>query len=113
MKFPSLLLALAMLTISTAAVSAQPLPEAIPETVALAEGYAAAFPQLYQANRLTIVLRRDGHTIVLKDVRKLEAVGGVLLVLVGNPADKFIVNPRDIVFVTDATKVPPLDEPRG
>lgn len=93
-----------MLAISTVALSAPPPSELAAETQALAEGYAAAFPQLYQASRLTIVL---------KDVRKLEACGGVLIVQVGNPADKFIINPRDIVFVTDATKYPALDEPRA
>ncbi len=102
-----------MLAISTVALSAPPPSELAAETQALAEGYAAAFPQLYQASRLTIVLKREGHTIVLKDVRKLEACGGVLIVQVGNPADKFIINPRDIVFVTDATKYPALDEPRA
>jgi hypothetical protein len=113
MKLPSSILVLALLAINTAALSAPPPSEPAAETQALAEGYAAAFPQLYQANRLTLVLKRDGHTIVLKDVRKLEAFGGVLLVFVGSPADRFIINPRDIVFVTDAAKYPTLDEPRG
>jgi hypothetical protein len=113
MKLPSLRLVLALFAINTAALSAPPLSEPVAETQALAEGYAAAFPQLYQANRLTLVLKRDGHTVVLKDVRKLEAFGGVLLVSVGSPADRFIINPRDIVFVTDAAKYPPLEEPRG
>lgn len=98
----------AMLTISPVAAPAQPSESAV-ELQALAEGYAAAFPRLYQANTLTLVMKRDGRTIVLKDVRKLEAVSGVLIVSVGSTNDKFVINPRDIVFLTDATRHPALD----
>lgn len=108
MKLLPPLLVAAVLTVSPVAAPAQSSESAV-ELQALAEGYAAAFPRLYQTNTLTLVMKRDGRTIVLKDVRKLEAVAGVLVVSVGSSNDKFIINPRDIVFVTDATRYPTLD----
>lgn len=108
MKFLPPLLVSAALAFSPAAAPAQSSESAV-ELQALAEGYATAFPRLYQTNTLTLVMKRDGRTIVLKDVRKLEAVGGVLVVSVGSTNDKFIINPRDIVFLTDAARHPALD----
>lgn len=112
MKTLSPILVAAVLAFGAAPVSAQQTDSAF-ELEALASGYAAAFQRLYQSHTLTVVMKRDGRTIVLKDVRKLEAVAGVLVVSVGSSGDKFIVNPRDIVFVTDAARYPSLDEPRG
>ena len=84
-----------------------PAPEAPTEAKALAAGYALAFQKLYQARTITLVVRRDGKSLTLKDVRKVEACEGVLLVSLGGMGENFSLNPRDVLFLTDSPRQPP------
>jgi hypothetical protein len=114
MKFVSCAIVATLLALSCPLASAQSNPsESAAELQALADGYAAAFQKLYQSHTLTLVLKRDGRTVVFKDVRRVEVVGCVLVVTVSSSGDKFILNPRDVVFLTDAERYPSVDEPRG
>jgi hypothetical protein len=68
------------------------------ESVELASGYAAAFAQL--SNNITLVVMREGQRETLPPVRSMKAVGAVLVVEVGRGA-RYVVNPKDIVVLTD------------
>lgn len=111
MKNPRLilLLSLALLIPSSRALAEAPLIDAQPEVKALAQGYALAFQKLYQSNTINLVVRREGKAFILKDVRKVEAAEGVLIVSLGALNDKFVINPRDVLYLTDSARLPPTE----
>lgn len=109
MKSISLILCLALAIALPSSRAAEPAStfDTFVEVKALAEGYALAFQKLYQSNTITLVLKRDGKTLTLKDVRKVEAAEGVLIVSIGSLNDKYVFNPRDVLYLTDSSRVPP------
>jgi len=103
----TLLLTFAVVLPASRAASQDPTLDTLVEVKALAEGYALAFQKLYQSNTITLVVRRDGKTFTLRDVRKVEAAEGVLIVSIGSLNDKYVFNPRDVLYLTDSSRVPP------
>jgi hypothetical protein len=76
------------------------------EVEQLARGYAAAFTGITHTP-IYLNLRREGATVTLVSIRSMKAVAGVLVV----ETDKgltYVLNPKDIVSLTDA---PPKKEP--
>ncbi len=71
------------------------------EATVLAKGYVRAFPELRRGKGTNIVLRRDGRIFTIVDVRELKAVEGVLVATAGAAGDRYLINPKDVVFITD------------
>lgn len=104
------LIALVLATAAPVARSAQPPPpDSATELVALAQGYVQAFERLYQSRTISLSYERNGRTYTLRDVRKIEALGGVLVVTTGSGSEKYLLNPRDVVVVTDSARLPPAE----
>jgi hypothetical protein len=101
------LLALSPL-VAFAADSAAPAPSVdvtvTSESKELAQGYAAAFSRLRRVP-FHVQLDRDGRTTILSDIKIGTALNGVL-VLETNKGLIYIVNPNDIVWISDAPVVP-------
>ena len=99
-----LLIALACLSPLTAFAQSTPAPKAaveVSDARSLASGFAQAFASLEKRGAVTIVTRRDGKLYFFLDVRKVEAVDGVLLLTASDNKDRFIINPHDVQFITD------------
>lgn len=69
----------------------------------LASGYAMAFTQLSRPP-LTITFQKDGVLRVLEDVKQVRAAEGVLVVEVGRGLI-YVINPKDIVYLTDGPQI--------
>ncbi len=73
------------------------------EITDLASGYAKAF-QALSRQPISIVLRRGDKTVILKDVSNIKNFGGSLLIEI-RAGLSYIVNPRDVIVITDDTRV--------
>lgn len=69
----------------------------------LAKGYATAFGSLTNTP-FTLVMQREGVTREIEDVQAVSASDGVLIVKTGKNLS-YIVNPKDIVYITDGIKL--------
>ena len=69
----------------------------------LANGYALAFTQLSRPP-LTITFQKEGVLRVLEDVKQVRAAGGVLVVEVGRGLI-YVINPKDVVYLTDGPQI--------
>jgi hypothetical protein len=67
----------------------------------LAKGFAQAFANVAHSP-VSLGFERDGILRVLEDVRGLKDADGVIVVEVGKGLT-YILNPRDVVFVTDGS----------
>ena len=72
----------------------------------LAQGYAAAFSQVTHVP-VTMVLARAGERYSLEDVRSVKASGGVLIVEIGR-GTVYLVNPQDVLTITEGAALKPL-----
>ena len=104
MKNTTILL-IALAALSPLSGHAQPAPVQpsvqVSDSRSLASGFAQAFASLEKRGPVTIVTRRDGKLYFFLDVRKVEAVDGVLLITASDNKDRFIINPRDVQLITD------------
>lgn len=66
----------------------------------LATGFAAAFSAIRNVP-VHLAMNRDGKPTVLADVRKVTAVGAVLVIENGK-GQIYVINPRDVVWVSDS-----------
>ena len=104
-----LLASLVCFTCAPAFVAAQSSSEATPpsvqyvysEATELARGYAAAFAQI-KGIPVHLILQKEGKSYTLTDVKSLKAAGGVLVVETGGGLT-YLVNPKDVVWITDVT----------
>ena len=71
----------------------------------LANGYALAFTQLSRPP-LTMTFQKEGTLRVLEDVKTVRAAGGVLVVEIGRGLI-YVINPKDVVYLTDGLQVDP------
>lgn len=71
----------------------------------LAQGYAQAYTSL--SRLVTLVMQRDGQQSTLTGVRSIKAQGAVLVVEVGRGA-LYLINPRDVVYISDDTANPSI-----
>jgi len=102
------IIATLLLLAATAAGFAQPAPANLPpvnlrvdtEVEQLARGYAAAFASITHTPVYLIHLR-DDTTTVLVSIRSVRAVNGVLVVQ-DEKNLTYVLNPRDVVMITDA-----------
>jgi hypothetical protein len=67
----------------------------------LAKGFAQAFANIAHTP-VSLGFERDGILRVLEDVRGIKDADGVIVVEVGKGLT-YILNPRDVVFVTDGS----------
>ena len=89
---------------STAPASAAPLHISVDsEAKDLANGYALAFSQLSRPP-LTLAFQKEGVLRVLEDVKQVRAAGGALVVEVGRGLI-YVINPKDVVYLTDGPQV--------
>jgi hypothetical protein len=70
----------------------------------LARGYAIAFSQLSRPP-LTLAFQRDGALRVLEDVKGVRAAEGALVVEVGRGLI-YVINAKDVLYLTDGPQVP-------
>lgn len=70
----------------------------------LADGYAAAIPQM-TLKSLVIFLKSDGKTVAVKGIRSARAMGAVLLIEF-SAGDRLAVNAEQIVMITDGARTP-------
>src|SRR5664280_132071 len=75
------------------------------EVEQLARGYAAAFAGITRTP-IYLIHSRDENSTVLVSIKSVKAVGGVLMVQ-DERGLTYIMNPRDVVMITDA---PPKKE---
>lgn len=104
MKLSQIVLIAALSAGTQIARAEPPVPTVVVEAVevkSLAAGYARAFSSLRTNGTSNIITRRDGKLFTLVDVRSLDAFDGVLVAVVGRDKDTFVINPKDIVFMTD------------
>ena len=66
----------------------------------LASGFAAAFGAIRNVP-IHLAMIRDGKSVVLADVRKVTAIGAVLVIENGK-GQIYIINPRDVLWVSDS-----------
>ena len=70
------------------------------ETRELAHGYARAFSTL--RGSMTIMLRHNNTiTYVLEDVHTLKENNGILVAELGRSGPIYLINPKDIVYITN------------
>jgi len=74
-----------------------PVPTEVEE---LARGYAAAFASLTHTP-VYLIHSRDDNSTVLTGIKSVKAVGGVLVVQ-DEHGLTYVINPRDVVMITDA-----------
>ena len=74
-----------------------PVPTEVEE---LARGYAAAFAGITHTP-IYLIHSREDNTTILTGIKSVKAVGGVLVVQ-DEHGLTYIVNPRDVVMITDA-----------
>ncbi len=70
------------------------------EVEELARGYAAAFSNITHTP-IYLIHSRDDNTTVLVSLRSVKAVAGVLVVQ-DEKGLTYVINPRDVVMITDA-----------
>lgn len=70
------------------------------EVEELARGFATAFSSITHTP-IYLIHSRDDTTTVLVSVRSVKAVGGVLVVQ-DEKGLTYVLNPRDVVMITDA-----------
>jgi hypothetical protein len=70
------------------------------EAEQLARGYATAFSRITHTP-IYLIHSRDDTTTVLVSLRSVKAVAGVLVVQDENGLT-YVINPRDVVMITDA-----------
>ncbi|MBI3884470.1 MAG: hypothetical protein HY302_01885 [Opitutae bacterium] len=117
MKTISLLVVFSSLALATLARSGEQVPAGsappaapattinVPTTAAdLATGYAAAVQQM-SLKGLVIYVRGEKDIVVLKGIRAVNAVGGVLLVTFSG-GDKAALNAEKVVMITDGAHAP-------
>jgi hypothetical protein len=75
------------------------------ETKDLAQGYARAASKLTRPP-VTLAFQKDGVMRILEDVRSIQDSEGILVVEVGKGLI-YLINPKDVVYITDGNKVPP------
>jgi hypothetical protein len=78
-----------------------------PESKLLARGYAEAFGALQRP--ITLTMQRYDRLFLLEDVRAVRAIEAILVVEVGRGVN-YLVNPRDIVAITDGHALKPVAE---
>lgn len=103
-----LFLAAAIPGLGQAADSGLPRPAAAPvqtEVEELARGYAAAFAGITHTP-VYLIHSRDENSTVLAGIKSVRAMDGVLVVQ-DEKGLTYIMNPRDVVMITDA---PPKKE---
>ena len=66
----------------------------------LAKSFSRAFQAIQQVPVTLLLQHRDGERKTIQDVRKVAAQGAVLIVTDGAGAI-YVVNPRDVVWITD------------
>jgi hypothetical protein len=66
----------------------------------LARGYAAAFASITHTP-VYLIHSRDDNSTVLTGIKSVKAVGGVL-VIQDERGLTYLINPRDVVMITDA-----------
>lgn len=66
----------------------------------LASGFAVAFATIRNVP-VHLALNREGKPAVLTDVRKVTAVGAVLVIENGK-GQIYVINPRDVVWLSDS-----------
>lgn len=71
------------------------------EAADLAAGFAAAF-QSFASRPVFLVFERNGRTTVLMAVKSVEAAGGTVVVRLESRV-VYVLNPRDIVMISDDT----------
>lgn len=71
------------------------------EATELAAGYARAFLNLRSVPFHVQLEREGGKTIFINDIKRISAVGAVLLLETGKGL-LYVVNPKDIVWFSDA-----------
>jgi hypothetical protein len=70
----------------------------------LADGYAAAIPQM-TLKSVVIFMKSEGKTVAIKGIRSARAMGGVLLIEF-SAGDRLAVNAEQIVMITDGVRTP-------
>ena len=82
------------------AVSTPPMQVTVQSDVKdLAKGYAAAFGSLTNTP-FTLVMQKEGSVRRIEDIKTVKDSDGVLIVTTGKGLT-YIVNPRDIIYITD------------
>jgi hypothetical protein len=71
----------------------------------LARGYAKASTELSRPP-VTLALQKDGVVRVLEDVRQVHDSEGVLVVEVGKGII-YLINPKDVLYITDGYQIAP------
>lgn len=71
----------------------------------LARGYAAALSRIHHTP-IYMTLRQGGNIVTLVSIKSLKAVDGVLVVEL-DTGPKYIINPKDIITITDAPPTKP------
>jgi hypothetical protein len=73
----------------------------VSEVEELARGYATAFAAMTRSP-IHLIHSRDDNTTVLSGIKSVKATGGVLVVE-NDRGLIYVINPRDVVMITDAT----------
>ena len=71
----------------------------------LAEGYAKAASRLSRPP-ITLALQKEGVARIIEDVQSIKASEGVLVIEAGKGLI-YLINPRDVVYITDGSKLTP------
>ena len=71
------------------------------EARSLAAGYAKAFKALDARRKINVVTRRDGKLWIFEDVKNVEVIDNVLVMITTNPDNHYALDPKDIFFITD------------
>lgn len=79
------------------------------EGMALARGYAEGFANMSRPP-ITIAFQKEGVLRVLEDVKQVRAAQGALVVEVGRGIF-YVINPKDVVYLTDGAQVPKKTAP--
>ena len=79
------------------------------ESVSLARGYADAFKDL--RTPISLTLQRGERLFLIEDVRDVQAYGGAIRVTVGRGTTFYLLNPKDVVAITDGYAPKQVPEP--